>query len=291
MKGNDFDCGLPSPAGFANAFEMANGIGQGLERRNFQCCYDWLRNVAKGLDACVRESAAVPGDGYVIKNRDDSYDIWLSSRAGLSAGRRNFTLAHEIGHIILERSYRHVESYAARAPSRRKVVERVIDKLAVELLMPERVVLQQLSKHRWENEGQGTTFSQMARTFHSVRRSLGASEAAMLRRLVELPQLASLHFIVTFSRDNFWRSAQPFPCQISRFGVGHCRLQGPWRSIIQDLWLCGMNGVDNYTLQATVGKERLEIECGGWERAVTAFGKKMKQLVILGWQFFNETKI
>lgn len=290
MKDDGLRWGGTLSAVMPDAVETAISIGQRQERMAFDCCGDWLREVALELGADVRESAAVPGDGYVTRNRDETYSIWLSSLDDLPIGRRNFTLAHEIGHIILDRLYPHVERYTTRVPSQKEAVERAADKLAVELLMPEDVVLAQLIRHQWAIEGQYSPFALLPRVFRDTRRSLGVSESAMLRRLVELPQIASLQMAITFSRDHFWDSEAPFPCKIRRFVKSHCHVEGPWRSVICDLWLHDMNSDDNYTILARTDGRFLEIPCGGWERNVNGRNKITRQLVVLGWHFLLHVK-
>ena len=83
-----------------------------------------------GLRVGVQEISyeSFPGSGELHKTRD-GYRIVCS--ADQPRVRQRFTVAHELGHVILERTGR-------GAPRRGGDVERVCDTLAAELLMPRR---------------------------------------------------------------------------------------------------------------------------------------------------------
>jgi hypothetical protein len=76
----------------------------------------------------VEERASIPVAGFLQKERG-SYRIICA--AGQSPERRRFTIAHELGHAILETT-------GPRAPQVGSELERLCDQLATELLMPSR---------------------------------------------------------------------------------------------------------------------------------------------------------
>src|SRR5262245_28253818 len=76
-------------------------------------------------------------DGWVLQ-QDDRVVIRINSE--VSNSRKRFTLAHELGHLILGVPTVVGESIF-EFRSRRSAEEKRVDKLAAELLLPESVVL------------------------------------------------------------------------------------------------------------------------------------------------------
>jgi hypothetical protein len=75
------------------------------------------------------EDLPIAGDLRRVRGR-----LVVAYAQDLPTGRRNFTIAHELGHVILERT-------GPRCPRSGKEVERLCDKLAAELLMPHELFL------------------------------------------------------------------------------------------------------------------------------------------------------
>jgi IrrE N-terminal-like domain len=77
------------------------------------------------------EAADIAGAGEI---RRDGEGLRIFYSNYLSAERRRFTIAHEMGHAILERT-------GSNVPRHGKEVERLCDMFAVELLMPKQLFL------------------------------------------------------------------------------------------------------------------------------------------------------
>jgi hypothetical protein len=75
------------------------------------------------------QAADIAGSGELKK---DSNGLQIFYSSYLSAERRRFTIAHELGHAVLETT-------GPNVPRSGKEVERICDMFAVELLMPKKV--------------------------------------------------------------------------------------------------------------------------------------------------------
>ena len=85
-----------------------------------------LDSVGTKLGITGFEAANLAGSGELRKD-GDGLRVFYSNY--LSVERRRFTIAHEMGHAVLERTGTHVPRYG-------KELERLCDMFAVELLMP-----------------------------------------------------------------------------------------------------------------------------------------------------------
>lgn len=91
-----------------------------------QCPPTDLDSIGTKLGITGFESADLAGSGELRKD-GDGLRVFYSNY--LSVERRRFTIAHEMGHAVLERTGSHVPRYG-------KELERLCDMFAVELLMP-----------------------------------------------------------------------------------------------------------------------------------------------------------
>jgi hypothetical protein len=91
-----------------------------------QCPPTDLDSIGTKLGITGFESADLAGSGELRKD-GDGLRVFYSNY--LSVERRRFTIAHEMGHAVLERTGTHVPRYG-------KELERLCDMFAVELLMP-----------------------------------------------------------------------------------------------------------------------------------------------------------
>lgn len=95
-----------------------------------------LDAICSKLGATVAESSEVVGSGMLVKEKGKST---IHCASALSPQRRRFTIAHELGHII-------VDSAGPRGPQFGEELERLCDMFATEILMPKREFLGLASK-------------------------------------------------------------------------------------------------------------------------------------------------
>lgn len=124
-----------------------------------------VEELAHSLGVIIRKAPAPPGlYGALFLLRGRTY-VLLSTRQ--SPERARFTLAHELGHLLLMPR----AASLCYAPHRRDAEERVADRFAAALLMPRELV-----QYYWTR---GEAFTSLAARF-------GVSYTAMHKRLAEL---------------------------------------------------------------------------------------------------------
>jgi hypothetical protein len=104
--------------------QLAQGYLEGVK-----CPPTDLDSVGAKLGVTGFEAADLAGSGEL---RKDGEGLRIFYSHYLPAERRRFTIAHELGHAVLERSGSHAPRYG-------KELERLCDLFAVELLMPKHV--------------------------------------------------------------------------------------------------------------------------------------------------------
>jgi Zn-dependent peptidase ImmA (M78 family) len=85
-----------------------------------------LDTICEKLGTSVRDCSELFGTGALVRHGGT---LQILCASGLSAERRRFTIAHEIGHLV-------IEQHARRSVRQSKEVERLCDMFAAELLMP-----------------------------------------------------------------------------------------------------------------------------------------------------------
>ncbi len=153
--------------------------------------HERLWNVARQLNVSQIEAGATRSEGFVKCLPDGTYAVYFST--ALSKPRRRYTVAHELAHLVLERFLPHVthENTVARRGSRQTELERVVDRIAAELIMPTRLVSHALAREcrrSMRNDGELNKL----RIIREIKARLGVSLTAMVFRLVELGNLLSI---------------------------------------------------------------------------------------------------
>src|SRR5437016_998238 len=64
-----------------------------------------LREIGKKLNVTRIEPGAVRTAGFLSRLPDRSFAIYYANDCGIA--RRRFTVAHELGHLVLERFHKH----------------------------------------------------------------------------------------------------------------------------------------------------------------------------------------
>lgn len=139
-----------------------------------------IERVASGVGVAEIEPRRISTDGYLAVRPDGQYAIRYNEDA--DSNRRRFTIAHEIGHLILADicGFR-VSEPVARGGERNDREEILVNRIAAKLLMPESRLVSALS-----NSARGWwQIAQLARRYE-------VSTQAMLIRLSELRRVFSL---------------------------------------------------------------------------------------------------
>ena len=129
--------------------------------------------LSRGITS-IKEAQLEALDAFLMPGKDGGYAVVLNSQH--SRTRRRFSLAHEIGHVLLAEQEPHVQF---RRPScggtARDPVERACNLLAAEMLMPTEPFMRNAEAYDWRIQG-GIALSQLFDT----------SLESTFRRYVEL---------------------------------------------------------------------------------------------------------
>jgi Zn-dependent peptidase ImmA (M78 family) len=178
-----------------------------------------LREIGKKLNVTRIEPGAVRTAGFVNRLPDRSFAIYYANDCGVA--RRRFTVAHELGHLVLERFHKHVgrEDTNPRANSYHKELEWAVDRIAAELLMPELLVIGLMKTHCQSQRKQSPSgIIQKRMVLRAVGETLGVSEHALVNRLIGLPGLLCVLLRLQWDRE---RPERPryFPASFNRHSV------------------------------------------------------------------------
>jgi len=133
---------------------------------------------ARGVSAI--EHRKMHADGYLGKSADGS--LVIRYKYGVRPERARFTIAHEIGHIILARVQGvDITDPTFRAAGGSNAEEAAVNRIAAELLMPETLLRNHLrSRHSsWD-------------LVWGIRRRFAVSTMALLLRILEMPRLPAI---------------------------------------------------------------------------------------------------
>jgi hypothetical protein len=136
--------------------------------------------LARQLGVVEIEPRSIEFDGYLARRPDGG--LAIRYRRGASPARTRFTIAHEVGHMLIAGELgREVATPVARSDFRDSSEERLANRIASELLMPERSMYEHLQSAAvaWN-------------TIDRIARLLEVSRDSLLVRLAELPWLAYL---------------------------------------------------------------------------------------------------
>ena len=101
---------------------------------------------AKKLAVVEIESRTMAIDGYLAKRTDGQLAIRF--RAGACRVRTRFTIAHEIGHILIAAAEgREIHGQVARGGGRSTDEERLANQIAAAILLPEHLLVPQFQRH------------------------------------------------------------------------------------------------------------------------------------------------
>ncbi len=140
--------------------------------------------IARRLGVVEISARTMQVEGYLARRPDNQFAIRY--RHGSTIERVRFTIAHEIGHILIaDATGVPLDTAVARGPNRTDVVEKLANRCAAELLMPERAVLALLGglELQWHQ-------------LHDTATELNVSVSALARRLPELTTICGFELRV-----------------------------------------------------------------------------------------------
>ncbi len=126
--------------------------------------------------------------GSVTRESDGTFEICVSEELGHT--RRNFTVAHELAHIILEPILPHMRNvrptHRSIGSSRYDEIERIVDSMAAELLMPEAIFTDALREACIAQRNKSAVRIRYWDVVRVLRQRFEVSEMALVLRLLEI---------------------------------------------------------------------------------------------------------
>jgi len=117
-------------------WETLQGLRRWIDQLDLRPPVD-IEAVARRLGVVEISPRPIDFDGYLARRPDGNLAIRYRQDSRLA--RRRFTIAHEIGHILLsQETGEPFDSPVARRPLRDNSEERLANRIAAELLLPER---------------------------------------------------------------------------------------------------------------------------------------------------------
>ena len=253
--------------------------------------HERLWQIAKQLNVSRIEPGATRSQGFVKHLADGTYGVYYSNK--YSIRRRRYTVAHELAHLVLEQFIPHIrpEQTTARGGSRNSRLERVVDRIASELLMPEHLVLETLAdecQRALETEGHVCKYGVLCR----MQARFGVSESAMAFRLIEVPGLLAIILRVMFPDAPPRLRKQGHIVQRSE----HCctlLLLNDLESLVRDLSVkpvqLGGKEADAEQIELEIDSHvgRRALNCAGWMRLIPVQGR-YHEYWIMGWTWDSE---
>jgi hypothetical protein len=162
-----------------------------------------IMSLAHSVGVSSVDAKHMSADGYL--GRDSSGSLVIRYRQGASLVRSRFTIAHEIGHLLLARVQGcDVTDEVFRHQGGSQAEERAANRIAAELLMPAQFVLNYLRSRR-------ATWN----VLDEMRRTFMVSTSALVRRVLELPEVTSVFFRIADGKNPCDDSEIQFRCMVA----------------------------------------------------------------------------
>ena len=239
---------------------------------------DRLREIGKNLKVTRIEPGAMRAAGFLNKQTDGTFAICYANDM---LERRRFTVAHELAHLILDKYHKHLrfDQTQSTLATHSSAVEKAVDRIAAELLMPEALVVRLLRDNcSTQRESSVRGEIDKRKVVQAVGKGLGVSELALVLRLLELKDLLAIQLEFEWTKDDPFTDANRV--RISQSQHGCLRIDSysyPSRATLErsDGW--------ELPVFVTTTWGRRTIHCHAWRRS--PFGKRTDRVKtwIVGW--------
>lgn len=246
---------------------------------------DRLWQIARQLNVSQINSGASRSDGFVKQLADGSYAVYYSGN--LSIARRRYTVAHELAHLVLDQFVPHVSSKNSlvQRGSVSSVLERSVDRIAAELIMPRELVCNSL-EYECREEMLARGELNKYRVVRRVQEILGVSLSAMIFRLLELDQIIAMVVTQDFSPQSGMttRRVVRYSEEIDKSCIG---LLGPINQISPsyESGCYNREGQSHLLVKTPYGKRQLR--CDSIIRNIKRHGNREYSYWTIGWTWNN----
>jgi hypothetical protein len=224
-----------------------------------------IEQVAKHLGVAEISARDMAPDGYL--GRDSRGDIVIRYRSVNGHRRNRFTIAHEVGHLILLNQTTEQCDQTQDGSDRE---ERVVNRIASELLMPAPLVMAEL--RQCTTSGMPPGWSTLARLAARFEVSL----AAIGIRILELPQLNAVSMSIGIEGPG---PSRPFRTSIQHHTV---RLANGFDYEADRIWRESRR-TNRHELLINSGQVTQSIPCEGRVDTLGRGSRRLRQYWIIGW--------
>ncbi len=231
-----------------------------------------IHTIARKVGVDLIEAQEMTADGYLGKQKDGT--LVIRYRIGNSRPRNRFTIAHEVGHILLNQ----VQKRNIVGENKRECTvhweERAANRIAAELLMPEPWFQMEFIRREYEGKRPSWAFiKELARQFR-------VSEDAVIYRVLEMPRLAAVlvrvcingtspRFPYNFSENALFQLAYNVSYEVDRL----------WREAKRS---------NQHCISIVNPHGQKELSCEGRMRTLTTRRGISEQYWIIGWTMIDD---
>lgn len=241
-----------------------------------------LEALKRSLGVSSIEAESMHSSGSVRRRPDGRFEVRYSNT--LRPTRRNFTVAHELGHIVLDQFLPHMAQVRPNertmAGGRYCAIERLVDRLASELLMPENAIAEALRAECVQQRSEGAIRIRYLQAIAALRAKFEVSETALVLRLQELPQLKTIHVRISRNR-RITRCDSPRIVVRHSSGVRVIPSANRPKPVSKFLETC-VDGAYHDILLRSACRTRV-LPCQGWTRKLQTDWGKLEEYCIVGW--------
>jgi hypothetical protein len=226
-------------------------------------------SLAKEMGVHSIQPACLDIDGYLGRAPDGG--LIIRYRADNSELRNRFTIAHELGHLILaEVQNKDITRLHRDRITRNSAEEIAVNRIASELLMPKQLVEQEVAKRVSESPWRAIT---------AMRHYFKVSESAMVIRLLELENVAAILIRINLGVRSVGGPTYP----VDRSKHGDIRLVHEEASEAERLWREAQRSALHMVAVETSEGPKV-VRCGGIVRKIKTKHGVLSQYWVIGWR-------
>jgi hypothetical protein len=234
---------------------------------NGKGCVD-IYAVAKELGVESIEAAPLHVDGYLAKC--ESGKLGIRYRIDNSYRRNRFTIAHELGHILLAAAQGVAISERCRDFERNPAEEVAVSRIGSELLMPERKLAFEISSGRYPSAWD---------FIRVMRHAFDVSESAMALRMLELWSVGTVLVRLNVDCATPVRGST-FPVDVSQHKL--LRVAESGGTLVERLERDRQRS-RLHSIRAELSGKMLDLKCEGNLRNIPGKNGLVRQYWVLGW--------
>ncbi len=231
-----------------------------------------VTKLAKRLGVAEVAPAFMASDGYIGQRGDGRLVIRYNE--GTPHQRKRFTIAHEIGHLLLAHHLGDDLDHRNRNGTPDCEEEFVVNRIASELLMPPRLFREQVAELIYRG------VRSPWKAISILKQRFDVAESAAALRILELPRMVAVLF-----RINLAGRETKYPFDGSK-SVRFSLMEAP-ADVAARCWQEQRGGSSYHNVTVQVDRSPLELKCQGRLRTFRSTEGNSIQYWVIGWQLLD----